>query len=116
MAHRGFRELEVYRRVVRLADDIHARVRVWSAFDRWTVGGQLMRAADSAGANIAEAYGRQTDRDRRRLLFVARGSLCELQHWLDRGSARELALPPDARSEAAEITRMLNGLLQSFND
>jgi four helix bundle protein len=33
----------------------------WSSFDRWTVGQQMVRSADSIGANIAEAAGRRTD-------------------------------------------------------
>ena len=56
----GFEELLAYRRSVVLADELRIAVATWGSFDMWTVGIQLVRAADSIGANIAEAYGRRT--------------------------------------------------------
>jgi four helix bundle protein len=70
----GFEALDAYQRAVALADDIRRSVEAWTSFDLWTVGVQLVRAADSVGANIAEAYGRWNYADRRRVLFIARGS------------------------------------------
>src|SRR5687767_4866602 len=100
---RGFRELEVYRRAAELANALRASVEVWPSMDRWTAGVQAIRSADSIGANIAEAWGRWTYPDRLRCLSIARGSACELQHWLDAAVARNLDLPPDALAEADEI-------------
>jgi four helix bundle protein len=94
-----------------LADDAYVASAGWAAFDRWTVGVQLVRALDSIGANLAEAYGRWGPRDQRRLLYVARGSAYEAVHWLERAAARELALPTGALSDANELSRMLNGLI-----
>jgi four helix bundle protein len=76
----------------------------------------MVRAADSVGANIAEAAGRRTDPEKRRFLIVARGSVLELQHWLDRATARGLTLPPNAGRAANELGRMLNGLVKATND
>jgi four helix bundle protein len=53
----GFRQLRVYRESVALADELHAAIKGWPSLERWTVGVQAIRAADSVGANIAEAYG-----------------------------------------------------------
>jgi four helix bundle protein len=111
----GFRALAVYRASVALADELHAAVVFWRSFEAWTAGLQLVRAADSVGANIAEAYGRRTDADRRRLLIVARGSVCELQHWLDRAVERRLPCPAGAVEQANEVGRMLNGLSRSWS-
>jgi four helix bundle protein len=109
----AFRDLEVYRRSVRLADALHASVVAWDSFDLWTVGVQAVRAADSVGANIAEAEGRSTDADRRRFLIVARASALELQHWLDRANTRGLRIPDSAQAEAERLGRMLNGLIKT---
>jgi four helix bundle protein len=76
----------------------------------------MVRAADSVGANVAEAAGRRTDAEKRRFLIVARGSVLELQHWLDRAKTRGLPLPTDAGREAAELGRMLNGLVKGTKD
>jgi four helix bundle protein len=111
----GFEDLLAYRRATALADDLRAAAAAWPSFDLWTVGVQLVRAADSVGANIAEAYGRRTDADRRRFLFIARGSTCELEHWLMRTAARDLPLPSNAMSKARENGRLLNGLAKSWS-
>ena len=109
----SFRDLAVYERAVELADDVHHEVVRWPSFDRWTLGIQLVRAADSVGANIAEASGRGGSADQRRLFLIARGSALETEHWLDRAVARDLPLPAEACPRAAEVGRMLNGLLSA---
>jgi four helix bundle protein len=111
----GFEDLLAYRRSAALADELRAAAAAWPSLDLWTVGVQLVRAADSVGANIAEAYGRRTDADRRRFLFIARGSTCELEHWLMRASARALPCPSNAMAQARENGRLLNGLAKSWS-
>jgi four helix bundle protein len=111
----GFEELLAYRHAAAFADDVRAAVATWASFDLWNVGVQLVRAADSVGANIAEAYGRRTDADRRRFLFIARGSTCELEHWLLRAEARHLACPANAMARARQNGRLLNGLAKSWS-
>jgi four helix bundle protein len=115
MAWRGFRDLVVYRKAVEFAGEVHSKASRWESFDRWTVGVQLVRSADSVGANIAEALGRRGTADQRRLLFIARGSAFETEHWIDVAIDRGLACPRSARDRAAELGRMLNGLLSSDN-
>ena len=53
-----FDELQILKDAEALADDIWQLVLRLSPFERDVVGRQLARAADSVGANIAEAYGR----------------------------------------------------------
>jgi four helix bundle protein len=108
-----FRDLLVYRRSVALSDALYRCVASWNSFARWTVGVQLVRAADSIGANIAESRGRTRDPDQRRFLIVARGSALELEHWIDRALERGLHVPAAATEEAKEVGRMLNGLLRA---
>jgi len=106
----SFRGLAAYRLAAELADGLHKQVATWPTFDRWTVGMQLVRAADSVGANIAEAGGRWHLADKRRLLVIARGSLYELEHWLLRARARGLSC--STSPVLAELGRTLNGLIR----
>jgi four helix bundle protein len=106
-----FRSLSAYRLAVQLADDLHRLVARWPPFDRETVGLQLIRAVDSVGANIAEAAGRWTAADKRRHLIIARGSLYETEHWLDRAQARGL-VSDDRSGQVAEVARALNGMIK----
>jgi four helix bundle protein len=110
----GFRGLAVYERSVGLADALWGAIGGWDPFARWSLGIQLVRAADSVGANLAEACGRDSRADRRRVLYLARGSAFETEHWLDRAEARGLDLPKGAPAEAREISRMLNGVARRW--
>lgn len=85
-----FQDLAVYKLSEELSDTIWDIVREWDVLARDTVGKQLIRAADSIGANIAEGSGRGSNGDTRRFLRVARGSLLETQHWLRRAFRRKL--------------------------
>jgi four helix bundle protein len=107
----NFRDLSAYRLAAELADEIHEDVARWPALARWTVGVQLVRAADSIGANIAEASGRWHEADKRRLLVIARGSLYETEHWLLRARARSLQLSKTDES-LGELMRTINGLVK----
>jgi four helix bundle protein len=106
-----FRDLVAYRLAVSLARDMRTAVESWPNFHLWSVGIQLVRAADSVGANIAEAMGRWHRADQRRLLLVARGSLFETEHWIGLAQDRGL-LPSDAGAQLPELKRVLNGLIR----
>jgi four helix bundle protein len=73
-----------------LADAVWDIVRGWDVLARDTVGKQLIRSADSIGANIAEGCGRYSYQDNRRFIRIARGSLYETHHWLRRAFRRKL--------------------------
>ena len=63
---------------------------MWPNLARDTVGKQVIRAADSFGANIAEGEGRGAFKDNQRFVRIARGSLNETKHWLRRAFQRNL--------------------------
>lgn len=90
MARSAFETLEVYNLAERVADEIWKTVIRWDHFARDTVGKQLVRAADSIGANIAEGHGRGSDIDHRRFVKIARGSMNETAHFLRRAYRRDL--------------------------
>jgi four helix bundle protein len=90
MPRTAFENLDVYRLAERLSQAIWKIVGTWKAFDRDTVGKQLVRAADSVGANIAEGFGRGNGLDHKRFIRIARGSICEVKHWLRLAYGREL--------------------------
>ncbi len=82
--------LDVYKLAEKLADEIWNIVIKWDALAKDTVGKQIIRSADSIGANIAEGDGRGSYQDNRRFIKIARGSLHETKHWLRRDYTRQL--------------------------
>jgi four helix bundle protein len=109
MLQSRFRELRAYQLARLLNQELHSAVPRWPWLKQQSVGVQLLRSAGSIAANIAEASGRGSRPDQRRLLYIARGSLTETEHWID--VAQELGLLElDVQDVIAELARTLNGL------
>jgi four helix bundle protein len=118
MARANFENLRIYQLSEKLADRIWDLVIGWDGFSRDTVGKQLVRAADSVGANISEGSGRGSSQDYRRFLRIARGSLCETLHWLRRAYVRKLLAAKqvkDLKEIIAELSPTLNAYLRSVS-
>jgi four helix bundle protein len=105
-----FEELRVLQAVEAVADGIWQQVVQWEPFAREIVGGQLARAADSVGANIAEAFGRFHYGEKLQFLYYARGSLFETKYWLNRTRARDLMLPVQVQDYASQLTDLARQL------
>ena len=89
MSRSNVENLRVYRLSEDLADQIWDVALGWDQFAKDTIGRQIVRAADSVGANIAEGSGRGSYPDNRRFVRTARGSLNETQHFLRRAFRRK---------------------------
>src|SRR4051812_5513736 len=98
MAKAAFETLEIYQLSEKLTDLIWDMAITWDHFARDTVGKQIVRSADSIGANIAEGFGRGTTYDQRYFLRIARGSLNETTHFLRRLYRRKLLNEKQIRS------------------
>lgn len=48
----------------------------------WIIADQLIRAASSVGANIAEGFGRYRGKEYARFLQISLGSANEVEYWL----------------------------------
>ena len=58
MQRTNFENLQIYQLAERLSDEVWKLVADWDFFAKDTVGKQIVRAADSIGANRAEGNGR----------------------------------------------------------
>jgi four helix bundle protein len=111
MGKTNFEKLELYRLSEGLADLIWDAVLSWNSLARDTVGKQIVRSADSVGANIAEGTGRGTFQDNRRFVYNSRGSLNETMHFLRRAYRRRLLKP----GQVEEIKQAVDKLAPKLN-
>jgi four helix bundle protein len=108
----NFENLRVYKLAEQIADAIWETTLRWQNFPKNTVGAQVVRSADSIGANIAEGAGRGTYADNRRFVRNARGSLNETRHWLRRAYRRGLL----AEKTIAKLKPLLDELSPKLNN
>lgn len=110
----GMEDLRMLRVAEGVADEIWNAVVKWQEFSKNTIGNQLVRAADSLGANIAESYGRYNFGEKIQFLYYARGSLYETKYWLNRSMARNLITQAEHEQYAAQLTdaaRQINNFI-----
>src|SRR6266478_6394222 len=118
MERTNFEKLQVYQLSEKIADNIWNIVVKWDSLAKDTVGKQIVRAADSIGANIAEGSGRGSLQDNRRFVRIARGSLYETIHWLRRSYVRKLLSQTEVkklRTLIEELSPKLNAFLRSID-
>ncbi|WP_293148411.1 MULTISPECIES: four helix bundle protein [unclassified Microcoleus] len=119
MSQTNFQKLDVYKLSEKLADEIWNIVIKWDALAKDTVGKQIIRSADSIGANIAEGDGRGSYQDHRRFIKIARGSLYETKHWLRRAYTRQLLTTTQVETLKPiidELSPRLNAYLKSIGN
>jgi four helix bundle protein len=72
-----------------LAVEVYRISKLFPREERFGLTGQIRSAAVSVAANLAEGSGRETIADFRRFVFVAQGSLSEVEYYVH--LARRLA-------------------------
>ncbi len=113
-AHTPMEEMEVFRRFVQVGDWVWNTVGRWKPFQRDTIGRQLVRAADSIGANLVEGDGRYGHADALHFFIIARASARETRYWLLRTKERGLIDAADCDSQIRLLesaTQLLNRLI-----
>ena len=113
MAFLRFEDLRVFKLAEKLCDEIWGVATSWKYFEKNTVGIQLVKAADSIGANIAEGAGRVTPKDNKRFVRISRGSLNETKYWLRRAKRRNL-ISEEQDSYFKQITEDLGPQLNAY--
>lgn len=116
MAFDEVENLRIFQSAENLCDRIWVEVAKWDHFAKDTVGKQLVRSADSIGANIAEGYGRHHPKDVLNFIFIARGSGQEMKFWLRRAGTRRLlqeVVLNGLLEENDKLTRQMNAFIRA---
>ena len=106
-------DLDVYQRSHSLALEIYRITTRLPKDERFGLIAQMRRSASSVPMNLAEGCGRSSDRELRRYVDTAQGSMTELRYqlklshdlgWIDDECHGRL------RREVAQLGKMLHGL------
>lgn len=110
---KSFRDLLVWQKGMDLAELTYRTAKALPKVEEYRITSQLLRAATSVPANIAEGHMRGTRKDYAHFIAIARGSLAEFETLVLLASRTELLA--DSKVDpllalAEEIGRMLNSL------
>ena len=109
----GYRDLAVWNKGMDLATLVYAVSKHLPKEEQFRLTSQLLRAAASVPANLAEGYQRSTRRDYANFVSIARGSLAETETFLLLAERAGLLSPDRTRPALAlaeEVSRMLTRL------
>jgi four helix bundle protein len=76
---RSYKELTVWQKSYQLCLEIYRLTKLFPDDERYGLTSQIRRAAVSIPSNIAEGYGRKTTPEYIHSLYIAYGSICELE-------------------------------------
>jgi four helix bundle protein len=104
---------EVYQLASVIGDEIWQVASDFSNFEKYTIGQQIVKSADSISANIAEGYGRYSYKENRNFCFYARGSLIETKDWINKCKRRSI-VPEHIANGILQKMEILNKQLNAY--
>lgn len=107
------KKLKVWQKSMNLAHEIYNVTYTFPEYEKFSLTSQLRRCAVSIPSNIAEGYGRGSQKEILRFLSIARGSLVELDTQLEISLKLDYFNKikfEDLNKTIDEISRMITGL------
>ncbi len=115
----SYRDLRVWQEAVNLAESCYRLTKTFPKEELYGMTTQIRRASVSIAANIAEGYGRKTKGEYIQFLYIAQGSLKELEtHWLI-SQRVELASPQSVNpilNQCESVGRLLLTLIRALEN
>ena len=112
---KGFFDIKAWQKADDLAVSVYDRTKSFPRHQLYSLTNQMQRAAVSVAANIAEGSGRSTLADYLRFLYIAKGSLCELEYYIHLAKRLGYLAENDHRILNAlqdETARILTGFIR----
>ncbi len=114
---KSYKELDVWQRSYGLCLDVYKVTKQFPKEELYGLTSQARRSAVSIPSNIAEGYGRRTKPDYVHSLYIAYGSVCELETqillscdlgYIHGGDKDQL------EQKVGEVERMLKALIKAL--
>ena len=113
----NFEKLEVWHKSNKLADEVELPTQDFPHSNQFSLGEQLRRASLAVGTNIAEGCGRNSKREFRYFLNIAKGSVYEVAGLLFRAKDRGFCSKEKFNQmykDSEEIAKMLSSLMKTL--
>lgn len=108
-----YKNLDVWKTSMELVKEVYSISAEFPSSERFSLKDQINRAVVSIPSNIAEGKGRQSKVELRRFLFIAKGSLYEVDTQLN--VAIELGyIKKDRAKRAFELILKIDKMLTKF--
>ena len=116
---KSYKELKVWQRSYQLCLEIYKITKGFPDEEKYGLTSQLRRAAVSVPSNISEGYGRKTTPEYIQFLYIAYGSICEIEtqillsgdlNYISTGKLEML------NEGIREVERMLKALIRSLEN
>lgn len=114
MGIESHRDLIVWQKAMQLATMAYGLAKIIPKTEEFRLTSQLLRAAASVPANIAEGHSRGTRKDYAHFVSIARGSLAETETFLLLAVSVGLLTTEDTQAAielCTEVSKMLTSLL-----
>lgn len=114
---KGYRKLFAWQKADQLAFQVYIATRSFPREEIFCLTSQMRRAALSVPANIVEGYARSSNKEKIQFYTISRGSLAELEYFIDFSSRLKYisdsqhAILAGLRNETG---RLLTGLIMSL--
>ena len=113
----GFRNLDVWEKSMNFAQEAYDFINTLPTYEKFALADQMRRCVVSIPSNIAEGQGRNSNKDFIKFLYIAKGSLCEIQTQFElcvKFSYCNTQRIQPLVAGACAIDKMLNGLIKAL--
>ncbi|NBC11568.1 MAG: four helix bundle protein [Planctomycetes bacterium] len=114
----SYRDLLVWQKTMDMAEAVYDLTCHFPEDEKFSLTSQIKRSSVSVSSNIAEGQGRGSNRDFQRCLWIANGSLKEMESQLIFAGRRAWITRDQAANAwdlAQESGKMLKGLIRSLD-
>jgi len=118
MKIKSFKDLDIWKRSVKLVEDVYKTTNPFPKEEIYGLTSQLKRAVISIPSNISEGFARFHNKEYRQFLYISLGSCAELTtqiiiasrlEYLEKNKANKLL------NEIEEISKMIMSLIKKLS-